>query len=432
MELVLIVLVWTVVVKRGVEDLIHAARGNTPHRYAAARTRRSSGAAGRYWRTLRDDTFDDLLKRHTERRDRRAAGQSSGAARPRGAATQYFAGVFQDWRRAARRSWDAGWVRADEKRREKRTRPRPGQVTVPGTVVPNRDETQDERRDGGQDETQDRPRDEDGTDPRTVPTPDGGTDLQFGDDPTDPTGVRSCPECDGTGINKDGGICESCRDRQEQRNQHHDNQEDHIDGERDAWRVRYPNGETAITNDGEFYENRPGYATVKVRGHDEAMGFRVTHEYPDVPPTQEGTTTMTATTTEIMGLDSAIQFCDQVEQQFTTQVSQHDANSAKTAQVASAYRSLAVVIDNASAAIANGGVTGETSAQLANAQEQANAAAADMDAATLLFTSAQEKAGLAAQAMEAACRELQGHKGVQEQYNANPGAGTREFVTAGQ
>lgn len=440
MEIVLIVLVWTVVVKRGVEDLLHAARGGTPHRYAAAKARGRSGAAGRYWDALRDDTFDGMLRRHNERVARRAAGSSSSVPRPRGAATQYFAGLFQDGRRAVRRSWEAGWVRADEKRRERSTRPRPGQDTVPGDVVPNAqddepamyvkdgrdwgncdtcgqrmvllpyqstcawctylrfggdsnpdasrltaDEAKRWTRGPGPGQDEDGPQDGPGPDPRTTQDEDGRTDLKFGDDPTDPTGTKQCPECDGTGL-VDGEICLSCRDRQEQRNQHHDEQED---GMRDAWRVRYPNGQSAITEDGEFYKDRHGYGLTKVRGHDTDQGFRVTHEYPDATPTQEGPT-MTATTTEVVGLDSAIRFCE---------------DSAR------AYRAQIQAIEQTQAALAAGDVTGPAAETFSQAMEQSNAAAASMDAAAA---------------------ELISHKQVQEAYLANQGAGTRDFILAGQ
>lgn len=338
MEMLIIVAIWTVVVKRGVEDIWHTARGGTPPRLAAAKQRRKSGAAGRYWGALWDDTFEDLLGQHKARRARRTAAPSK-VDRPRGAATQYFAGLFQDGRRAARRSWESGWTRLDEKRREKSTRSRPGQQTVPGTVVPN------------QDETQDRPQDEDRPEPRTVPNPDGGTDLQFGDDPTDPTGTKQCPECHGTGINQDGGICDSCRDRQEQRNQHHEDQQTGPDS-------TGPDNQTST----------PLASTT----------------------TQEGTTTMTATATEVVGLDSAIRFCE---------------DSAR------AYRAQVQAIEHTQAAIVAGGVTGPAAAAFAAAMEQSNSAAMSMEAAAVEFKS---------------------HKQVQEAYNAANGAGTREFVLNGQ
>ncbi|WP_331511683.1 hypothetical protein [Mycobacterium sp.] len=342
MEIVIIVAIWSVIVKRGVEDILHTARGGTPHRYEAARARRSSGAAGRYWSTLRDDTFEDLLRKHSERRDRRLAGGSPKVDRPRGAATQYFAGLLQDGRRGARRSWDGAWVRRDEKRRAKSTRPRPGQETVPGVVVPNAP-SEDGTQDGAQDESQDRPQDDTGPAPHVVPTEGGRTDLRFGDDPTDPTGTKLCPECGGT-VLVDGEICLSCRDRQEQRNQHYDNQ-------------------TITTPEGGEQGS---------------------------PDTQEGPTTMTATNIEVVGLDGAIRFCE---------------DSAR------AYRAQAQAIDNTQGSLQAGGVTGIAVDSLTQAMDQANAAATQMDAAAAEFVK---------------------HKQVQEAYNANQGAGDRDFILAGQ
>lgn len=325
MEIVLIVLVWTVVVKRGVEDILHSARGNTPHRYAAAKARRQSGAAGRYWRTLRDDTFEDLLKRHNERRVRRDAPRSSSVPRPRGAATQYLAGLFQDGRRAARRSWDAGWTRADERRRAKTTRPRPGQQTVPGVVVPNRDErqdgTEDRPQDGAQDERQDRPEDEARPDRQDEQDEDGTTDQ---DEPIVP-----------------------------------------LDRDDDPWigTSNEQDNQTTTTPEGDIQGS---------------------------PDTQEGTTTMTATTTEVTGLSQTIRFCE---------------------DSASAFRAQAQATEQTVAAINAGDVSGPAAAKLAHAMELSLAAA---------------------EAMDQAAAEFRPHLGIQEQYNANPGAGTREFVTAGQ
>lgn len=382
MEILIVVAIMAVVTKRGVEDILHTARGGTPHRYTAARTGGKSGAWGRYWRTLSDDVAGDLLERHNARR----VAADVKPDRPRGAATQFFAGLTQDARRAARRRWNAGWDGLDERRRTKATRPRPGQVTVPGTIVPNaQDESQDEDgrpEDGIQDGPEDGPQDEDRPDPAAVPTQDDRTDLQFGDDPTDPTGTKTCPECHGTSITQDG-ICLACRDRQEQRNQHYE------DGTRDTWKVLLPNGNTIVTDHPEVYQYR-GYPTEKVRGRDHQQGFLVT-DPTTAAPTQEGTTmTTTIPTGEVAGLSDAIRFSD---------------------ASALAFRAQAIATEQTVAALAAGGVTGPAAASFAAAMEKSEAAAMDMDAATA---------------------ELKSHLAVQEAYNANKGAGTREFVTAGQ
>jgi hypothetical protein len=309
MELLIIVAIWTVVVKRGVEDIIHTVKGGTPPRYAAAKARRKSGAAGRYWGQLWDDTWNDMSRRHADRRGRRLASPPS-SSRPRGAATQFFAGLFQDGRRAARRSWDGGWTRLDERRREKSTRPRPGRQTVPGTVVPN---AQDDSR--PQDEA--RP----GPEPRIVPTQDG-TDLQFGDDPTDPTGTRDCPECHGAVV-IDGEICLSCRDRQEQRNQHHDEQSV----------PDYP------PDFGPDNQTSSPLASTTI---------------------QEGTATMTTTTPEVTGLEPAITFCETSAQ---------------------AYNAMVGSIEQTMAALQAGDVTGPARDAFASAMEQSAAAATSMETA---------------------------------------------------
>jgi hypothetical protein len=394
MEIVIVVAIWTVMVKRGVEDIWHTARGGTPPRLAAAKARRSTGAAGRYWSTLWDDTFDDMLSKHTARRARRQANPST--PRPRGAATQFFAGWLQDGRRAAGRKWESGWTRADEKRREKATRPRPGQDTVPGEVVPN---AQDEfmcrscgkrpavpstlwcssctpSQDGGGD----RPQDGDGPEPHVVPDEDGRTDLRFGDDPTDPTGTKRCPECHGT-VLVDGEVCLSCRDRQEQRNQHRDDQDDEPPScpKCLTTMTTAPNIGDPISYDGKGIYRCPS-CDYKIR------------RSPTDDSTQEGPTTMTTTipTGEVVGLSDTIKFCEGSAEAFRAQVHATELTIAATAA---------------------GGDTSQGAAKLATAMELCTAAAA---------------------AMDEAAAEYKSHVGIQEQYNANPGAGDRDFILAGQ
>lgn len=348
MELLLVVAVLSWVVKNGVTDLIYsgasavcAVRGKPSPTWGRKSRVRLDGAASRYFSQLWNDSWEGALAKHQARR-----GLSSAAPdKPRGAATRFFAGLAQDGRRAAGRSWERAWDRADERRRARASRPRPGQQTVPGTVVPNRDETQD----GPQDEARPDP---------IVVTVEDGTDLQFGDDPTDPTGTKQCPECGGTSITEDG-ICLSCQDRQEQRNQHHDE----------------ANPLAHLTPGAQAYE---------------AMNQRLINEHvAKQHPSQEGIPTMTATS-EVVGLTDIIRFCD---------------------DSAGAYRAQAHATERAAAAAAAGGVTGPAAAKLAHAMELANAAAT---------------------AMDEAAAEFKPHLGIQEQYNANQGAGTREFVTSGQ
>lgn len=338
MEIVIIVAIWTVMVKRGVEDIWHTARGGTPPRLAAAKARRSSGAAGRYWSTLRDDTFDDMLSKHNARRARRQANPST--PRPRGAATQFFAGWLQDGRRAAGRKWESGWTRADEKRREKATRPRPGQETVPGEVVPNEQDGNgrdgDERQDRPQDETEDRPR------PEPTPVPDeDGTSGQDEDEDEEPP---SCPKCLTT-------------------------------------MTTAPNIGDPMSYDGKGIYRCPS-CDYKIRRSPET-----TDDF-----TQEGTpmTTTIPTDTEVVSLNKAIEY------------------SESTARVATEMISS---IDFTQANLASGGVTGIALDE---------------------FSTAKENFGSIATAMERAASEFKAQLAIQEAYNANPGAGTKDFIMGGR
>lgn len=333
-EMLIVAAIWTVVVKRGVEDILHTARGNAPARYAAAKARRSSGAAGRYWGALWDDTFEDMLKRHNAKRERRESQPPRPSAKAR-----WNRGlmVLRYARWDAHNRFKSGWARLAQKRREKATRPRPGQQTVPGTVVPNRP----------QDEDQDRPQDEDRPEPSVVQDEDDSpTPVPQDEHPQfDEDGIRLCPSCGqrNTGF---GRICPSCVDEQED----------------EADRLQHPPDS----------------------GPDNQTSFPLAST-----TTQEGTT-MTATMHEVVGLDSAIRFCE---------------DSAR------AYRAQVQAIEHTQAAIVAGGVTGPAAAAFAAAMEQSNSAALSM---------------------ETAATEFKSHKQVQEAYNAANGAGTREFVLNGQ
>jgi hypothetical protein len=98
----------------------------------------------------------------------------------------------------------------------------------------------------------------------------------------------------------------------------------------------------------------------------------------------------TIPTGEVVGLSDTIKFCEGSSEAFRAQVHATELTIAATAA---------------------GGVSGPGAAKLAHAMELCTAAAAAMDEAAVEFKS---------------------HIGIQEQYDANPGAGTREFVTAGR
>jgi hypothetical protein len=120
---------------------------------------------------------------------------------------------------------------------------------------------------------------------------------------------------------------------------------------------------------------------------------------------------------ETTGLDSAIGYADDMQ--------------SYCAHVADQVGTAAPVTDDAAAsceqAVSNlqaGGVTGKAIDVITEAQEQLMAAAkaladanAQMDAARAAFAAAHE--------------ELRTHVGVREAYQAAPGAGSKEFVTAG-
>jgi hypothetical protein len=137
-------------------DGFFAARGMESPRLAGARKRRPRGAASRYWSEVWADAWTGASAKRAARR-----ANPGSPARPRGAATSFWAGWLQDQRQAARRRWNEGWTGLDEKRREKASRPRPGQVTVPGTVVPNAEDRPEPRPVPTEDDMPVRPADHD-------------------------------------------------------------------------------------------------------------------------------------------------------------------------------------------------------------------------------------------------------------------------------
>lgn len=333
MEIVILVAIWSVMVKRGVEDIIHAARGNTPHRYTAARKPAKSGAWGRYWRTLSDDVAADLLDRHNRNRERRTSQPPKPTLADR---WKYGRMAFRYARWNAHNRFKRAWAKRDEKRRARTDRTSPEPQTVPGEVVPNWDGGRYERQDEHQDDAQDRPEDE------------PGPDIQDGQDET------------GTGDQDEQPIAPS----DQQDDEYGKPMQDDI-----RWHSRTTIGDLKRAEQGE-------------RTSDEHTANRTT--------TQEGTPTMTATTTEVVGLSQTIRFCE---------------------DSAAAFRAQAQATEQTAAAVAAGDVSGPAAAKLAHAMELSLAAAA---------------------AMDEAAAEFRPQLGIQEQYNANPGAGTREFVTAGQ
>jgi hypothetical protein len=313
MEVLLLAMVFGWVVKNGVKDLVHtgataicAVQGKpAPSWGSPRRMKRPNGAATRYFRELWNDSWDDALKRHQARHARRDAAGPGDAG---GAARSFFAGNFRGGLRLMHRKWDATWVRRKIIRKLKQRGTSPGGQTVPGEVVPEPPV----------------PDPAVPADPEPVlrDQPDGGTDLQFGTDPTDPTGTRSCSGCGGALV-VDGEICGECQYRQQQRNEYHDQQQD-----------EYRDGE--ISRGAEDLLRRL-----------EDMNQDTTGRQAN--PTQEGTPTMTAMpTAEVVGLDQAISYCE---------------------ASAVAHREQIVVIERTRAALDMGDVSGPAAGFLAQAME---------------------------------------------------------------
>lgn len=382
-------------------DGFFAARGKESPRYARAKARswrpsKPNGAASRYWSQLWEDSWNGALERHNRRR---SGGRPD---KPRGAARVFWSGVGLDARRAGRRYWDQGWTRLDEKRRSRSTRVPDGTDVVPGEVVP-------EPPVPGEPE------------PVLRDQPDGGTDLQFGTDPTDPTGTRSCPGCGGAVV-VNGEICGACQYRQQQRSQYHDSQESTVSPEavddlcpncgtlmdripiipnpgsysglliRRCPTCRHRVEEPRDVSDEEFNRLNPlSHLTPGAQAH-HRWSLRMYDEHTaNRTTTQEGTPTMTAMpTTEVVGLDQAISYCQ---------------------ASAVAHREQIVVIERTRAALDMGDVSGPAAGFLSQAME-ANATCQT--------------------AMENAAAELAKQKAIQEQYDAVQGAGTREFITGGR
>jgi hypothetical protein len=225
--------------------------------------------------------------------------------------------------------------------------------------------------------------------PVLVDQPDSRTDLQFGTDPTDPNGTQYCPSCGGELV-VDGEICGACQYRQQQRTKHWESQDT-------------PSPSTT-----------PDPTPV-----------------PDDTP-QEGTATMTATTTEVSGLSSILMFTVQGAEQFRANVTVAEGRAASCRQDAAAYKQMVTATELAVSAAQAGGVSGEAVVRMAQSMEKATTAAAAMEKAEAEFATAQEQAGAAAADLEASASAFRQHLGIQEQYNQNHGAGTREFITANQ
>jgi hypothetical protein len=124
----------------------------------------------------------------------------------------------------------------------------------------------------------------------------------------------------------------------------------------------------------------------------------------------------TPTSGEITGLDSAIAYAGGLSAYCTHT---HDQIGTVLPKGEEAVTSCEQALANLSA----GGVQGQALTDVASVQEQMTGAIAELQAALANL----EAAGNAAESLKA---ELTSHLGVKESYNATPGAGSKEFVTA--
>lgn len=420
MEMLLLAMVLGWVVKNGVKDLVHtgatavcAVQGKpAPSWGSKRRMSRPNGAATRYFSQLWTDSWEDALAKHNERHARRNAagpGDSGGAVR------SFLRGNLRDGYRFTHRKWDAAWARLTMIRNLRRqrgtTHSRPGRDTVPGEVVPNvQDGDGDRPQDGPrpEDETEDRPR------PEPQPVPEDEPSSQDEDERPTPASTGTCPRCGKTGVidpspgHPPNNVCPACWKEANGYPSDSDQEPPSCPkcgtsmttspnigdpmGYDGKGIYRCPDCDYKIRRSTQIRDDIDHYSTPTI-GDLAQKAERYFNQHPEERPlptsTQEGST-MTATTTEVVGLDSAIRFCE---------------DSAR------AYRAQIQAIEQTQAALAAGDVTGPAAETFAQAMEQSNLAAASMDSAAA---------------------ELLRHKQVQEAYLANQGAGTRDFILAGQ
>lgn len=381
---------------------------------AQAKAGRPTSPARRYAQVLKDDAFDDLAERHTRKREARKAKAAARVAgdEPRNAATVYLSNRKNEAKRGIHNYWERKWKEADEKRRAKATRPRPGQDTVPGEVVPNAQNDGDDL-DGAEAPKADPcpncagPTHVPGTECLrcqgareqssiiTIPK-DAYTDCPNPDceGTLRPTGLTHLDEGDGSAManlvcDRKCGISSSHNwtptDAEYEKYFGHPFGEDDEDGPA-------PVGASykEYTDSHEPGEHKIG--TIPVANMtDEMFAYYQKHKASNgtATPTPEGTNTMSNTAIEVIGLSDAIA----------------NANgSAINAEAAASGIELTV------AGLVNGGTSGPALSDFAAAQEHFNAAA---------------------DRLRSAAGHLQQQTVVKEAYAATGGhAGSKEFVTA--
>jgi len=386
-------------------------------REAARKDRRSErqsqtpSAFKRYRQQLWDDSWEMQLRRHNRRVERLSR-------RPPATLHDYWTHGSLLARRATGNFHNRvkrAFARLEKRYQSRADRVPPEPQVVPGEVVPDAPVPAE-------------------PEPVLVDQPNGRTDQQFGTDPTDPTGTQSCPSCGGALV-FDGAVCGACRYRQQQRTNHWESQQTPSPSTTplipEHQQIPAQEG-TAVTDEKQRIDLSPVIDSVK----DQAATHRATYNsmlqgrYPGLS-SQEGTT-MTATAAEVTGLSGILTFAVQGAQQFRANVTVAEGRAASCRQDAAAYKQMVTSTELAVSAAQAGGVSGEAVVRMAQSMEKASVAAAAMEKAEAEFAIAQEQAAAAAADLEASASAFRQHLGIQEQYNANQGAGTREFITAGQ
>lgn len=201
---------------RSLGDIIHAAKGTTPPRIERARLKAAARPAGskepgpfrQYASALWADAWTDAKTHHERTRREKLAGKRPtvgararrlwrllvdpvGGPRPEGPdVIDPPAGVVEGWAAGVRRQYPE-----PPSSREEPPDPWRHAEPVAEPIDP--------------------------TEPEPAPRRDADGRLLFGDDATDPTGTRACPDCKGEAV-KDGQPCSSCVARQQQRNEDDD------------------------------------------------------------------------------------------------------------------------------------------------------------------------------------------------------------------
>lgn len=387
-----------------------------------ARGNKSVSPARRYAQVLKDDAFEDLLDRHTRKREARKTkadnqdqDQDPGKASvARGPARVYISNKAADARRDVRKWWNEKWEEAERNRHDQKLKARPNDDVIPGAVIPNVDSEPEPVAD--EFEPIDYPPPTDRADGE-IPIPaDAKGPCDCGGELV-PTGLLHVDEGDGGAMvdlkcNRPGcGISSShywapteaeyekyFGHPFEERDDEDDSETEegytpHTDlTERQTWLVKTPEGREFTTDDPEMYAHL-GYEITAVDGTDHANGFEVANRYQpykSTNPTPEGTNTMSNTSIEAVDLPTTIANC---------------SSSAENAQGAATGIELTV------AGLQAGGTSGPAISSLLSAQEHLNAAAIDLRDASA---------------------ELQTHLVTTEAYAATGGhAGSKEFVTGG-